>query len=69
MASFLAAVGLGIAGMWIEPPGEVSGSACLLIAQFMVLSATYLGLHIKFDLTKKMFDSTESDKKKDKEEE
>lgn len=53
--SFLAGVGLAIAGITIYPPGVIHGSVLIMCAQLLVLCATLLGLNIKFDLERKYF--------------
>lgn len=53
VASFVAAVGFGIAGLIIPPPGELSGSVLLLISQFLVLSAGFIGMSLHVDLLAK----------------
>lgn len=42
--SLMAAIGFGTAGFCVEPVGSVSSSVLILIAQFLIMSATYLGL-------------------------
>ena len=48
VAAFLAAVGFGIAGFIIPPPGEVHDSVLYLIAQFLLLTASILGVGAMF---------------------
>ena len=48
VAAFLAAVGFGIAGFIVPPPGEVHDSVLYLIAQFLLLTASILGVGAKF---------------------
>lgn len=55
VASFLAAIVFGAWGMILPPPGIVSGSVLILIAQFLVLSAGFLGMNIHVDLMEKKF--------------
>lgn len=54
-AAFIAAIGFAIAGIAIYPYGVIHGSVLILIAQLLVLSATFAGLNIKFDLERKYF--------------
>ena len=49
VAAFLAAVGFGIAGFIVPPPGQVHDSVLLyLIAQFLLLTASILGVGAMF---------------------
>ena len=48
VAAFLAAVGFGIAGFIVPPPGEVHESVLYLIAQFLLLTASILGVGAMF---------------------
>ena len=48
VAAFLAAVGCGIAGFIVPPPGEVHDSVLYLIAQFLLLTASILGVGAMF---------------------
>ena len=48
VAAFIAAVGFGIAGFIIPPPGEVHDSVLYLIAQFLLLTASILGVGAMF---------------------
>ena len=48
IAAFLAAVGFGIAGFIVPPPGEVHDSVLYLIAQFLLLTASILGVGAMF---------------------
>lgn len=68
--SLLFGVGFGIAGMAIYPPGVINGSVLILIGQLFVLSAGFIGLDIKFDLSNKYFHARQTplESKKDKEE-
>lgn len=54
-AAFIMAIGFGIAGIAIYPYGVIHGSVLILIAQLLVLSATFAGLNVKFDLERKYF--------------
>lgn len=58
ISSFIAGIGFGIAGMLIPPPGQIHGSILILIAQLLVLSATFIGLSLKIDLSQKKFEAT-----------
>lgn len=58
VASFIAAIGFGIAGIVIYPAGIIHGSVLILIAQLLVLTATLIGLNITVDLDKKFFQSS-----------
>ncbi len=57
IASFIAAIGFGIAGIIIYPAGIIHGSVLILIAQLLVLCATLIGLNITIDLEKKHFET------------
>lgn len=57
IASFIAAIGFGIAGIVIYPAGIIHGSVLILIAQLLVLTATLIGLNITIDLDKKFFET------------
>ena len=43
-ASFVAALVFAAAGMWLPPKGEIDGSVLILVAQLLVLTATFLGI-------------------------
>ena len=53
--AFFCGIGFGIAGIAIYPPGIIHGSVLILIAQLLVLSGTFVGLDVKFDLNNKYF--------------
>lgn len=59
--SFLAGVVFGLLGVFIIPRGIIDSSILIMCAQLFFLSATFLGLNVHFDLTKKKF-STEDPK-------
>ena len=42
--SFLAAVAFAAMGMWLPPQGVIDGSILILVAQFLVLCATFQGI-------------------------
>jgi len=44
VASFVAAVLFAAAGLLLPPQGEIDGSVLLLVAQLLVLCATFLGI-------------------------
>lgn len=48
IAAFVAAVGFGIAGFIIPPPGEIHDSVLYLIAQFLLLTASIFGVGALF---------------------
>ena len=48
VAAILAAVGFGIAGFIVPPPGQVHDSVLYLIAQFLLLTASILGVGAMF---------------------
>lgn len=63
--SFFAGVVFGLLGVFIIPKGVIDGSVLIMCAQLFFLSATFLGLNVHFDLTKKKF-STEDPNDDDK---
>ncbi len=65
--AFLAGIGFGIAGLVIPPAGYISSSVLILIAQLFVLSGTFIGLDVKFDVQNKYFHArpSSSDVKQD----
>lgn len=48
IASFIAALGFGIAGFVVPPPGEIHDSVLYLIAQFLLLTASLFGVGAMF---------------------
>ena len=56
-----AGIGFGIAGMLLPPIGTIDWSVLILIGQLFVLSATILGLDIKFNIKEGVFESGDID--------
>lgn len=48
IAAFIAAIGFGIAGFVIPPPGEIHDSVLYLVAQFLLLTASIFGVGAMF---------------------
>lgn len=48
LAAFIAAIGFGVAGFITPPPGEVHDSVLYLVAQFLLLTASILGVGAMF---------------------
>ena len=44
VASWVAAIGFATAGLCIPPQGEIDSSVLILVAQLLVLCATFLGV-------------------------
>ena len=63
-----AGIGFGIAGMLLPPIGTIDWSVLILIGQLFVLSATILGLDIKFNIKEGIFESGDIDEKEEKNE-
>ena len=60
---FLVIMGIafGVWGGLTPPEGEISPSFLIMIAQLFILSATILGLDIKFNLKEGIFESGDVD--------
>ena len=60
---FLVIMGLafGVWGGLTPPEGEISPSFLIMIAQLFILSATILGLDIKFNIKEGIFESGDID--------
>ena len=60
---FLVIMGIafGVWGGLTPPEGEISPSFLIMIAQLFILSATILGLDIKFNLKEGIFESGDID--------
>jgi hypothetical protein len=43
-AAFIAAVAFAAVGVWLPPQGAIDGSVLILVAQFLVLCATFQGI-------------------------
>lgn len=52
-ASWVAAVGFGVAGLVIPPQGEIDSSVLILIAQLLVLCCTFIGVKAPFKVQAK----------------
>lgn len=63
---FFTAVAFAIAGLVIEPPGEIHSSMLILIAQLLVLAAGVYGFSFSVDIQK---GKVEAGKEKPQEEE
>lgn len=48
IAAFVAAVGFGIAGFMVPPPGQIHESVLYLVAQFLLLTASIFGVGAMF---------------------
>ena len=48
IAAFAAAVGFGIAGFVVPPPGQIHESVLYLVAQFLLLTASIFGVGAMF---------------------
>ena len=67
---FLVIMGIafGVWGGLTPPEGEISPSFLVLIAQLFILSATILGLDIKFNLKEGIFESGDIGEKEEENE-
>lgn len=61
-----AGIGFGIAGMLLPPIGTIDWSVLILIGQLFLLSATILGLDIKFNIKEGVFESGDIDEEDEK---
>lgn len=52
IAAFIAAIGFGIAGFVIPPPGQIHESVLYLVAQFLLLTASIFGVGAMFSNNK-----------------
>ena len=52
VASFIAAIGFGIAGFVVPPPGQIHDSVLYLVAQFLLLTASIFGVGAMFSFNK-----------------
>lgn len=59
--AFFCGIGFGIAGIVIYPAGIIHGSVLILVAQLFVLSGTFVGLDVKFDLNNKYFHARQNE--------
>ena len=48
ISAFVAAVGFGIAGFMVPPPGQIHESVLYLVAQFLLLTASIFGVGAMF---------------------
>lgn len=48
-ASFVVAVVLAFVGMWIHPVHDIAGGVCMVIAQFLILCASIIGIDYKLN--------------------
>ena len=48
IAAFVAAVGFGIAGFVVPPPGQIPESVLYLVSQFLLLTASIFGVGAMF---------------------
>jgi hypothetical protein len=53
-------MGFAIAGISLPPIGHIYSSVLILIAQLLVLSGTFIGLDVKFDLDHRYFHARQS---------
>lgn len=59
--SFLFGIIFGFLGLLLPPIGLIHGSVLILIAQLFVLSGTFIGLDVKFDMSNKYFHAHQHD--------
>ena len=52
VASFIAAIGFGIAGFVVPPPGQIHDSVLYLVAQFLLLTASIFGVGAMFSFNR-----------------
>ena len=52
IAAFVAAVGFGIAGFMVPPPGQIHESVLYLVAQVLLLTASIFGVGAMFTTNK-----------------
>lgn len=48
-ASFLAAVILAFLGMYLHPEHDIAAGVCMVIAQFLILTASIIGIDYKLN--------------------
>lgn len=64
---FFVAVGFGIAGLAIVPPGEIHSSVLILIAQILVLAGGVYGLSLNFNIKEGKMKAGKDEEKKESE--
>lgn len=62
IGSFIASVGMGVAGMLLPPPGIIDSSVLIFVAQMLLFCSTILGLSLNLG----RFGSTEKKKEEAK---
>lgn len=62
LASFICAIGFGVAGLIIPPMGVIDSSVLIFVAQLLTLTATFLGI----DNYVTLFGGNNNDKRKEK---
>lgn len=65
LLTFICAIGFGVAGMFIPPPGVVDSSVLILIAQLLVFVSSLLGMNLSFEIFGKKITNISTDKKKE----